>query len=348
MMTLDDNKQAIQILVGARIRELRIATGLTVADLARKVGFSQGQMSKLETGKAALSIGTLSSLCDVLDRPLSYLFQKDTEIPRVLGTMATVAGPESRAIAWFSREVERLTSGRLSIVPLQATILGSQIRQAAMLKEGFLDLFIEDMPAFRDLAPSLDLLSLPYIFRDLNHQQSFFNSAVFDQDVKTQLLRQGVYPVNTRWNWKRGLEWVILATHPITRPEQVRGLKVRVFESPMLVRFWEEMGAVPVVIPWPHVKKAWLRGEIDLLPTHKAHLFPLGFCQRGRFVTLLGDVAPLLMVAVNQNRYRCLPPGAQNALVEACNAAGDFFSEEVVRAEAEMKRQTCAGMALSI
>ena len=109
----------------------------------------------------------------------------------------------------------------------------------------------------------------------------------------------------------------------------MRGLKVRIFESPLLARFWEELGAKPVVIPWPKLRRAWLKGEVDLLPTQKAHLYPLGFCRRGRFVTLIGDVPPQLMVAVNEARYNCLPPGVQTALVEACDAAGDFFSREV-------------------
>ena len=78
-----------------------------------------------------------------------------------------------------------------------------------------------------------------------------------------------------------------------------------------------------------------MRGEVDLLPTHKAHLYPLGFCRRGRFVTLLGDVAPALMVAVNEARYGSLPPALQGALEDACDEAGDFFSAQVVRAEPE-------------
>jgi TRAP-type transport system periplasmic protein len=334
-MLNDMNEKALQDRIGGKIRELRIAAGLTAVELALRAELSQSQISKIETGKAALSIAALTSLCQILGRPLSYLFQKDDEIPRVLGTMTTVAGPESRGLTWFANEVRRRTEGRLSLVPLQATLLGPQTRQSAMLKEGFLDLFIEDLPAFRDLAPALDLLSLPYIFNGTEHQNAFLNSAGFDQIVRQTLLRKGVHPINSHWNWRRGLEWVILSTRPIIHPDQVKGLKVRIYESPLLARFWEEMGAKPVVIPWPRLRRAWLRGEVDLLPTHKAHLFPLGFCKRGRFVTLLGDVSPLLMVAVNKARYNCLPPGIQTELAEACDAAGDFFSREVDRAEAE-------------
>jgi len=332
---IDDSEKAVQERIGVKIRELRIAAGLTAVELARQAGLSQSQLSKIETGKAALSIGALTSLCQILGRPLSYLFQKDEEIPRVLGTMTTVAGPESRGLAWFAGEVRRRTGGRLSLVPLRATLLGPQTRQSAMLKEGFLDLFIEDLPAFRDLAPTLDLLSLPYIFDGTDHQRAFLDSTGFDQNVRQTLLHEGVRPINSHWNWRRGLEWVILSIRPITHPDQVKGLKVRIFESPLLARFWEEMGAKPVVIPWPRVRRAWLSGEVDLLPTQKAHLYPLDFCRRGRFVTLLGDVSPLLMVAVNEARYNCLPPGVQTALIEACDAAGEFFSQEVVRAEAE-------------
>lgn len=334
-MIHDLNEQVIQKRIGAKIRELRTAASLTAVELAQQTGLSQSQISKIETGKAALSISALTSLCHILGRPLSYLFQKDDEIPRVLGTMTTVAGPESRGLTWFANEVRCRTEGRLSLVPLQATLLGPQTRQSAMLKEGFLDLFIEDLPAFRDLVPALDLLGLPYIFDSTDHQKAFLNSAGFDQNVRQTLQQEGIHPINAHWNWRRGLEWVILSTRPVIHPDQVRGLKVRIFESPLLARFWEEMGAKPVVIPWPRVRRAWLRGEVDLLPTHKAHLFPLGFCKRGRFVTLLGDVSPMLMVAVNEARYNCLPPGVQTALAEACDAAGEYFSREVVRAEAE-------------
>ncbi len=332
---IDDSEKAVQERIGAKIRELRIAAGLTAVELSRQAALSQSQLSKIETGKAALSISALTGLCQILGRPLSYLFQKDAEIPRVLGTMTTVAGPESRGLAWFASEVKNRTGGRLSLVPLQATLLGPQTRQSAMLKDGMLDLFIEDLPAFRDLSPALDLMSLPYIFDSTAHQRAFLDSAEFDLDVRQTLLREGVCPINSRWNWQRGLERVILSTRPIIHPDQVKGSKVRIFESPLLARFWEEMGAKPVVIPWPKLRRAWLGGEVDLLPTHKAHLYPLGFCRRGRFVTLLGDVSPQLMVAVNETRYNCLPPGVQTSLVAACDAAGEFFSREVVRAEAE-------------
>jgi TRAP-type C4-dicarboxylate transport system substrate-binding protein len=108
---------------------------------------------------------------------------------------------------------------------------------------------------------------------------------------------------------------------------------VRVNDSEILACFWEEMGTQPIVVPWHEVKAALRDGVVDVLPTHKAHLFPLGFCRHARFVTLLGDTSPALGVAMNELKYRVLPPGIQKALEDACDQAGGCFSELVRNAE---------------
>ena len=43
----------------------------------------------------------------------------------------------------------------------------------------------------------------------------------------------------------------------------------------------------------------------------------------------------MLSVAVNEARYQILRPDIQNALLEACDRAGDFFSEHIRQSEAE-------------
>jgi TRAP-type C4-dicarboxylate transport system substrate-binding protein len=52
-------------------------------------------------------------------------------------------------------------------------------------------------------------------------------------------------------------------------------------------------------------------------------------------VTLLGDLPPLLSVAVNEAKYQILRPDIQSALLEACDRAGVFFSRHVRQSEAE-------------
>ncbi len=332
---LEAEEKEIRQIAGRRIRELRKSLGLTSVDLANRAGISQGQLSKIENGKAVISVATLAGLCQVLDRPLSYLFQKEEEIPRVLGTMTTVAGPESRAVEWFAQEVGRQSKGRMSLIPIMATILGSAPDQVEMLCQGVIDVFIEELIFYHHLAEPVKITSLPYAFSSDEHLLNYLDSDFFEQNVHQPLIKNRIRIINRSWNWRRGLERVLVSTKPITCPQETEGLRVRIFDAPILARFWEQMGAEPVTVNWPDVKKAWDNGEFDILPTHKAHLYPLGFCRRGRFVTLLDDIPPALAVAVNDQKYSALPPGVQHALCKACDAAGDYFSEIIRQAEPE-------------
>lgn len=328
-----DQEAPIRSSVGAKIRELRKARRMTSLDLASQAGISQSQLSKIETGKASISIKMLNQLCQVLERPLSYLFQSEQEVPRVLGTLVTVAGPENQGLSWFAEEVRRRTLGRMSLIPLRAPQLGSGVDQVDQLRQGVIDLFVEELAYYQNHAPALNMLSLPYSFPREQDLNAFLASELFERGVRAPLLERGIRFINRSWNWRRGIEWVLVAPSPVRHPDQLRGLRVRIYDSPVLAHFWREMGAQPVVVPWPDVKSALKRGEVDVLPTHKAHLFPLGFCRHARYVTLLGDICPPLGVAVNELKYRVLPPDIQGAIEEACETAGEHFTELVKNAE---------------
>ncbi len=333
MTRLTEEERQIRQVVGLRIRELRKSMGLTTTVLAAKANISQSHLSKLENGKASVSIPILTRFCQIFDRPLSYFFQRDEEVPRVLGTTTTVPGPENRGIERFAAEVHRRSQGRMSLIPLWATALGSAHEQVHMLKQGIIDLFIEELIFYQHIVPPVNLISLPYVFTNDSHLLNFLESPFFQDKIRRPLMEQGIRILNRRWNWRRGLERVLVSRKPITRPEEIKGQRVRIFDSPALARFWEGMGAHPVVVHWPRVKEAWARGEFDLLPTHRSHLFPLGFCRHGRYVTLLGDVSPALAVVVNEQKYASLPPRIQSALEKACEAAGTFFTGEIRRSK---------------
>ncbi len=323
----------VQRSVGARIRELRKARGLSGYALARAAGISQSHLSKIETGKATLSVAVLARICQVLDRPLSYLFQSDEQVPRVLGTLTTVAGPESEGLRWFADEVRRRTRGRMSLIPLRASQLGPAEDQVEHLRQGALDLFVEEIHRFARLTPHARVFGVPYAFRSEAHRQAVLASPWFRHTVHEALLSQGVRLINPRWNWMRGVEYVLLARRPLFAPRDVEGLRVRVSEPAGLARLWEELGAEPVVVPWAEVKRALRDGRIDVLPTHKSHLYPMGLCRYARYVTRLGDGPSSLAIAVNDAKYQALPPAIQEAIRRACEAAGERFTRIVTEAE---------------
>ncbi|GAC67339.1 helix-turn-helix domain-containing protein [Gordonia soli] len=70
-LTGDDLEQAI----AHQVRTLRKATGLSVGDMAEKVGISKAMLSKIENAQTSCSLSTLARLAAGLDVPVTSLFR---------------------------------------------------------------------------------------------------------------------------------------------------------------------------------------------------------------------------------------------------------------------------------
>ena len=58
---------------GDKIKRLRISSGITVSELARRAGLSQGYLSQIEMGRATPSVRALAMTAKALDIPLNSL-----------------------------------------------------------------------------------------------------------------------------------------------------------------------------------------------------------------------------------------------------------------------------------
>lgn len=319
--------------IGIKIRELRKAQNMNAIDLATKADISQGQLSKIENGKATVSIKNLAGLCRILDRPLSYLFQTEEKASEVHHIITAVAGLENQGLHWLAQEIHQHTNGTAALHSLGALQFGSAVDQINLIFNGSVDLFIEDLGQFYMVAPALKHLSLPYCFRDEPHRQAFFATPYFRENVTDVLLNKGIRLLNPNWNWFRGLEWVIVSRRPICHPKDLKGLKVRIFDCEHLRVFWEEMGAVPVPVPWPKVRDAIDSGRVDALPTLKAFMYHNGFCSRAKYVTLLGDIPSIMGVFITEKKYASFSPQTKIVLRKACDSAGNIFSVNLYNAE---------------
>ncbi|WP_397474751.1 helix-turn-helix domain-containing protein [Pusillimonas sp.] len=63
-----------EIAVCARLKALRINSGLTLDVLAERSGFTKGYLSKIENGKSAPPIASLARIARAMNQELSYFF----------------------------------------------------------------------------------------------------------------------------------------------------------------------------------------------------------------------------------------------------------------------------------
>lgn len=86
--------------IGRQVRRLRLAAGMSLADLALSTGISKPMLSKIENAQTSCSLTTVARLAHFLDVPATALF-RDADIPRE--AVHTPAGQGSRIVARGTR-----------------------------------------------------------------------------------------------------------------------------------------------------------------------------------------------------------------------------------------------------
>lgn len=95
--------------VGARIRQARLAKGVSLRALAREVGVSASLVSQIETGKSQPSVSTLYAITTALSISVESLFDAYEEQAAAAPAAAASAVPDTvlRALAAFAADPGR-------------------------------------------------------------------------------------------------------------------------------------------------------------------------------------------------------------------------------------------------
>ncbi len=74
-------KKEAPVPVGAMVRDLRMARGMTIAELAERIDRSVGYVSQIERDMSGLSIGSLQRIAEALSVGINWFFQGQGAAP---------------------------------------------------------------------------------------------------------------------------------------------------------------------------------------------------------------------------------------------------------------------------
>lgn len=153
--------------------------------------------------------------------------------------------PTVQAVHWIGEQLEHATDGRLSIRIYPGGQLGAETDTVALTRFHVLDICRVTTAALNNAFPLTQALTLPFLYRDEAHVR-----AVTDGDIGREILaafeQRGLIGLCF---YDGGMRSMYNVRHPIHEPSDMRGLKVRVPRSDVLIEALSEMGANPTPIP---------------------------------------------------------------------------------------------------
>ncbi len=87
---INENEAGAEVLVGQKLRELRMNQGLSLRALAELSGLNVNTLSLVENGKSSPSVSTLQQMAQALKIPIAAFFETEPEEQKVIFTPANL------------------------------------------------------------------------------------------------------------------------------------------------------------------------------------------------------------------------------------------------------------------
>ena len=155
--------------------------------------------------------------------------------------------------------LDSLSNGKMQIEIYPNQQLGTQRQSLELLQLGSLDMTKVSVGVLENFAPKMKVLGLPFVFRDREH--SF---QVLDGPIGQELLDEGEkYWLKGLGYYDAGSRSFYTKERPVKRPEDLKGLKIRVMESITAMEMVRGLGGSPTPISWGELYTSLQQGVVD-------------------------------------------------------------------------------------
>jgi tripartite ATP-independent transporter DctP family solute receptor len=167
--------------------------------------------------------------------------------------------PTVDAVKFMGQLIEQRTNGRYKIQIFPSSTLGQEKDTVEQTRFGVIDLNRVNMAPLNNLIPETSVPGLPFVFRSVEHMRKVMDGPIGDEILKAfephGMVGLAFYDSGARsfYNTKR----------PVTKLEDLKGLKIRVQQSDMFIGLVNALGANATPMPFGEVFSALQTGVID-------------------------------------------------------------------------------------
>ena len=239
------------------------------------------------------------------------------EHPFVLGmkkTAETVAQKTNNRIQIQVFPSAQLGTGKDMI---EAVVFGSQ----AMATEG--------AAMFSQWSPRLSIMEAPYIFRDVDHMYKVMKGPI-GQEMQDELVaKRGLRSLGVLYYGVRHLT----TNKPVTKPEDVKGMKLRVPEVPLYLEMARAWGANPTPMAFAELYLALKQGTVDAQENPIPTINSGKFYEVQKYLVLTGHIMVPQFHAISDKLWKSLSPADQKILQDAVDEGIAFSNDMLIKQE---------------
>jgi len=292
--------------------------------------------------KRALRVGLALTLLAIGLSPAPASAQQATVL-----RLGHVGGPGSiyEIVAMkFAATVHESLKGRVEIKVSGSSQLGTDVQMLRGLKIGAPEMAVLST-VVDNAEPKFGVFEMPYIIANRAHMKKVaehpkVQSAIFEGlPAKGGMRVLGV--------WENGLRHVTSNIRPIEKPEDLKGLKIRVPAGAWWVKLFKAYGASPSTIPTAELFKALQSNAVD----SQEAPFPIIAAEKlqevQKYLSLTGHAYSPALLLISEETWNKLPKDVQASLSKIGWDMGNFARSEGERLDKDLLKKLAPPMKLN-
>lgn len=243
------------------------------------------------------------------------------------GTMYPANSNYGKAMDKFSELVKLYSKGQLKLDVYHGGQLGKKTQLVENIQRGTMDVYIETIDVFETYVPECYFQSMSYMFKDNDHMKKFYRSDWFEKNIHAKFKARGVTFIPQKHTWERGPYRVLVTRIPIMNVDDIKKIKLRVYESEVYKLVWQALGANTTMIDWTEVYLALKQNTIQGVTSPIDLVRPQRLTEAAKYITRIDEFPQVLLVMMNTKSLEKLSPGQKEAIQKAADEAGVYFTK---------------------
>ncbi|GAB3489108.1 TRAP transporter substrate-binding protein [Marinomonas epiphytica] len=256
-----------------------------------------------------------------------------TTLALVMGTSALAADynftfahvlinetPNGQAALAFEKEVEEKSNGRIAINVLPAAQLGGDVEIIEQLQMNMVQIAIPPTATLGNFEPRVQILDLPFLLPSKELMMKVLDGPAGRKILDT-LDSHDMHAVNF---WGAGFRHMTNNVRPIEKPEDLKGIKMRTMQSPILLSTYRNFDANPTAMAYTEVYNGLQQNVIEGQENPIANITSKRFYEVQKYMTLTSNAYHGYAAIVNKQAWNDLPEDLQSVMTEAFNNARDL------------------------
>lgn len=235
----------------------------------------------------------------------------------------------------FAKLLNEDTNGIINVKHFPAGQLGKDLDVVEGVKMGSIDIAVVGAAQNR----VTDALSIPFLFEDAEHMNKVLRGEIgkklrekYEEETGIKLI--GFAYFAPRMLTTNGVE--------VKTPEDLKGLKIRVPENPIMVDTWKSLGASPTPIAFTELFSALQTGVVHAQENPYEIILQNSFYEVQDTLIETFHSIPARYLIMNKKRYDSLTPEQQELIETNWLKAADFIEQTYLENDAKFREELIA------